>query len=139
MGKKPDQLVRTQPLRPQAQSGSSTQVENKPAVKIAELTITKSKPLVLNKVLGVTVRSQLFTKTETKVLSVLSDGLEHSKEELLRSLGDELANDQSLSDHLKHMRKKLLADYDLDIVHRASGRRIQYLLVKRAYVMVSGE
>lgn len=139
MGKKPDQLVRTQPLRPQAQSGPSTQVENKPAVKIAEITVTKSKPLVLNKVLGVTVRSQLFTKTETKVLSVLSDGLEHSKEELLRSLGDELANDQSLSDHLKHMRKKLLADYDLDIVHRASGRRIQYLLVKRAYVMVSGE
>lgn len=48
-----------------------------------------------------------FTPTEQRILTLLSDGLAHSKVELDRCVNDELAGSNTLSVHLARLRYKL--------------------------------
>lgn len=48
-----------------------------------------------------------FTPTQQRLLRVLSDGQDHSAEELRAVLGDDMAGRSALSVHLTYLRKKL--------------------------------
>lgn len=78
--------------------------------------------------------ADLFTPTETLLYNVLKDCKEHSAFDLLKALNDKAVTAHDLSNHIARMRKKLMDNYDIDIVHKLNGRRVEYLLVKRLYV-----
>lgn len=49
-----------------------------------------------------------LTPTQRKLAEILSDGLAHSREELMVAIDDELSGLQNLRQHLHNLRKKLL-------------------------------
>lgn len=56
-----------------------------------------------------------FTPTQQRILKVLSDGLSHSKSDLVACLGDDRAGPNTLSVHLTLLRR-LLRPHGQDIV-----------------------
>lgn len=63
------------------------------------------------------------TVTEEKLLDVLRDGMEHTREELLLCLDDELSTVDNLYVHITYLRRKL-RPLGQDIINRrASGYR----------------
>ncbi len=48
-----------------------------------------------------------FTPTEQRILNVLSDGMLHSKDELMKCLDDDLAQRSAVDPHISNLRKKL--------------------------------
>ena len=48
-----------------------------------------------------------YTPTETRLMTVLGDGLRHTREELRTCIDDELAGPTALQAHISNMRKKL--------------------------------
>ncbi len=70
-----------------------------------------------------------FTKVETRILNVLSDGLAHHKTELHGCLNDELGPVSNIQMHISNMRKKLLPKGE-NIICELSNRRIFYRHVR---------
>lgn len=48
-----------------------------------------------------------FTPVEQRMLNVLADGLNHTKQELFECLDDDLAQLKSITPHLTRLRRKL--------------------------------
>ncbi len=63
-----------------------------------------------------------FTPTERRILSLLSDGLSHTREETLTCLNDEKAAPKALRVMLFHLRRKL-RPLGQDIVTECSRNR----------------
>ena len=76
-----------------------------------------------------------YTVTEQAMLDVLSDGKEHSKEEIRRCLPDDLSD--NIKSHLYNLRRKIRSG-GRDIVCLSKGRQrpVRYQLVKLLYVTV---
>jgi len=70
-----------------------------------------------------------YTPTQRKLLIVLSDGLPHTREELHKSLPDDLAIPATLRMHLSNIRKKLHPLGQDILVEHIKGQ-INYRLVK---------
>jgi DNA-binding response OmpR family regulator len=69
-----------------------------------------------------------LTKTEEAILVMLSDGLSHTRKELMGCLWDELAGRGALQVHILNLRKKLPAGEA--IVCTARGRTFGYQHVR---------
>jgi DNA-binding response OmpR family regulator len=70
-----------------------------------------------------------FTETEQKILEVFSDGLKHSKEELLLVLPDDLASVNVIKTHICNIRKKLKPRRE-DILNTRYYTRVYYQHVR---------
>lgn len=62
-----------------------------------------------------------FTPAQQRIISVLSDGMQHSPEELFACLWDELSAPVNLANHIKDLRK-LLRPIGQDIICEIRGR-----------------
>lgn len=79
-----------------------------------------------------------FTRTESKILRVLSDGLQHTKQELEECMDDKLAGRTAMNVHLHRIRKKL-KPLDQLIVCEWRSRRLYYRRVNRYIPPHGGE
>lgn len=70
-----------------------------------------------------------FTPTEKRILTVLSDGLPHTRQELHRCLSDELAELSAIQPHISRIRRRL-QNKGQDIVCVLCNRQIQYQHVR---------
>jgi len=70
-----------------------------------------------------------FTKIETRIMSLLSDGMPHRRDEVLDCLGDKLAELSALHAHMTRIRKKINPKGE-SILCVISGHRYCYQLVK---------
>ena len=76
-----------------------------------------------------------FTQTEQAILGVLSDGKEHSKEEVQECLPDNLSD--NIKSHLYNLRKKIrLEGQEIVCLSKGKQRPVRYQLVKLLYVTV---
>jgi DNA-binding winged helix-turn-helix (wHTH) protein len=48
-----------------------------------------------------------FTRTETRILNLLNDGLHHKRDEVFKCLDDEWASNAALQSHISKIRAKL--------------------------------
>lgn len=48
-----------------------------------------------------------YTPTQKRILAVLSDGLPHTRDELMRCLNDDMAEEGTLKAHIQMIRNKL--------------------------------
>ena len=71
-----------------------------------------------------------FTPTEKRILQALADDRGHSKQELDRCLGDELAGYNTLSVHITNIRRKLLPIGQTIYCTRLNGHGVEYLHVR---------
>lgn len=69
-----------------------------------------------------------FPPIQKRILSLLSDGIAHKRDELMGCMGDELAGIQSLNTQLTGMRK-VLRVLGLNVVCVLLNRSIHYQLV----------
>lgn len=69
-----------------------------------------------------------FTPTEQRIIDVLSDGMRHKQDELLKCIEDELATPSNLYSHISRIRKKI-HPIGRDVVCRVTGWRRQYQLM----------
>ena len=70
-----------------------------------------------------------FTPTEKRILTVLSDGQAHRREELHKCLPDELAALEAIQPHISRLRKKL-SPVGEDIICTLKARQIHYQHVR---------
>lgn len=70
-----------------------------------------------------------FTPTESRLLSLLSDGLPHSKKELHACLYDSLGILNNIQAHISHLRSKIRPKGE-DIVCEYAKRQIWYRHVR---------
>jgi hypothetical protein len=70
-----------------------------------------------------------FTPTQRRILAVLSDGLPHPVDELVKCLNDETATKQHVAPHLTAMRK-LLGTRGETIANRYDRGTICYMHVR---------
>lgn len=72
-----------------------------------------------------------FTATEQRILYVLRDGLDHSKDELRGVLDDELAGPACLQNHIKNIRKRLRPKGQDIVCVIAQGQKKVYRQVRK--------
>ncbi len=70
-----------------------------------------------------------FTKTEGKMLQILSDGLAHTREEIFSCLPDDLGRLSNIRKHFTNIRKKI-RPIGQDIICELKDRRICYRHVR---------
>ena len=82
-----------------------------------------------------------FTVIEQKLLELLSDGHPHATKQLMDILkqSDIAADAKDLQNRLFSLRSKLLETYDLNVLHKVEGKRVNYVLVKQAVVHITDE
>jgi DNA-binding CsgD family transcriptional regulator len=71
-----------------------------------------------------------FTKTETAILALLSDGERHTRGEIHGCLSDDLATDSAVKFHLSNIRQKLRQRGE-DILCELSYRKIFYRHIRQ--------
>ncbi|HYE70380.1 MAG TPA: helix-turn-helix domain-containing protein [Aquabacterium sp.] len=69
-----------------------------------------------------------FTPAQQRIVDLMADGLPHTKEELRRTLWDDLASTVTAQVHLCHIRKKLRTA-GCDVLIQYLGNRLHYRLV----------
>lgn len=79
----------------------------------------------------------IFTPIETRMLKVLSDGLDHKREELHACLYDELSNLSAIQPHISRLRRKL-HPIGQDIVCIISRGNILYRNVRMLHSSYDG-
>lgn len=70
-----------------------------------------------------------LTPTQQRIMDVLGDGFDHTKEELKKCVGDELSTDNNLSVHI-HLLKKRLAPFGKTITSHEHAGRSYYRVVR---------
>lgn len=78
-----------------------------------------------------------FTPTETRILAVLSDGMPHRRDELMRCLWDELSSRAALKMQLSNIRAKL-RPIGQDIVCEWYNRGLSYRQIRLLASAVDG-
>ena len=71
----------------------------------------------------------MFTPTQLRILQVLSDGLQHTRAELIACLCDDLCGKGVVATHLTYLRAKL-RPMGQDVVCEAVGRSVKYRHVR---------
>jgi len=72
----------------------------------------------------------LYTRTEKRLMDVLSDGMPHHKEELWACIDDELSGENTLRVHMTNLRNKLRpAGMDV-LLDRCGNCAYRYRLVR---------
>lgn len=82
------------------------------------------------------IKRGLFTNAETRLLNVLADGQPHYTHELLKAI-DELASKDSLTKHISNLRTKLMDNYEINVLHKADGKRVGYLLARAVKITMA--
>lgn len=76
-----------------------------------------------------------YTPTESAILQVLTDGRQHSKQEIVDCLPDEMS--ENISGHLFNLRKKISSKgQDIVCLSKGKQRPVCYQLIRLLYVKV---
>lgn len=76
-----------------------------------------------------TIKELKLTPTENRIVDMLSDGLPHSRDQLMTCLYDDMGSYPNLNQHLFHLRRKI-APTGIGIVCELVRRGIHYRMVR---------
>ena len=73
----------------------------------------------------------MFSPTEQRIMDLLSDGLPHTKKEMVACLADPMGGEDNVKPHLHNLRKKLLTRNEAVLCVLVGGRiKYQFLPAK---------
>ena len=71
-----------------------------------------------------------YTPTEQRIIDLLSDGLPHTRADVIKCLKDHLADFNTLAVHMFNLRRKVRpCGQDILLVYRKGGYHYQYVIL----------